>query len=124
MSTLQQSVRQRRDADPDAPACVSVGEQTPGLVIAAWQSESWVLPWSHLVSVRWDGSDGEEQLSLAFTSHAVAVQGRNLRPLLADVAGFRLGYLRELPPEYRSRFPADAPFISGIEVRALAPGMP
>lgn len=118
MSTLQQSILQRRGVEP---ACVSVGEQTPGLVIATWQGESWVLPWSHLVSVRWEGPEGQERLSLTFTGRAVAVRGRNLCPLLADIAGFRLGVLRELPADYQARFPTDAPFVSRIEVRALSP---
>jgi hypothetical protein len=121
MSNLQQSINARRASESAALACASVGEQTSGLVIATWQGESWVLPWSYLISVRWDGPEGQEKLSFAFSGHAVVVHGRNLRPLLADIARFRLGCIRALPADYQAKFPDDAPFISRIEVSALSP---
>jgi len=117
MSTLQQSINARRAADMAALACASVGEPAPALVVATWQGESWVFPWSHLVSVRWESSEGRERLSFVFTGYAMGIEGRNLRSLLADVAGFRLGSLRELPTEYENRLSADAPFVGRIEVR-------
>lgn len=117
MSTLQQSINARRAADMAALACASVGEPAPALVVAIWQGESWVFPWSHLASVRWEGSEGRERLSFVFTGYVVGVEGWNLRSLLTDIAAFRLGSLRELPSEYENKLSADAPFVSRIGVR-------
>lgn len=45
--------------------------------------------------------------------------GRNLRGLWDDVAAFRVGCLRDLPAQYRSKANAGTPFITRITVEEL-----
>lgn len=115
MSSLHESVSLRRAAEPAGIACVTVGAPQPGLMIAMWRGSSWVLPWSYLVNARFTEPPGE--LELSFSSHVVIAEGDNLRQVLDDLASFRVGCLRDLPGDYRSQLPADAPFIRRLRVR-------
>lgn len=120
MSTLQQSIAQRRAVEPAGLSCVSVQAQTPSLLIHTWQGESWVLPWSHFSCARFNVSDGNEQLDLSFANCRVIVIGEQLSALIDDLAAFRVGCLRDLPSEYRQPTTEGAPFISRIDVRPIA----
>ena len=117
MSTLKDSIEKRRAIEPAELACVSIGAQTSGVIVSLWQSDSWVLPWSYLISARCTGNEECGQLVLFFTTQVVTADGQKLIPVLEAVAGFRLHLLRELPLAYRTQFAADDPFISRIEVR-------
>lgn len=119
MNRLKTCIEQRRIMNPAALACVTIGTQTPGVVISRWQSETWALPWSYLLSARCAGPEDSAQLVLSFTTQVVTADGYNLNRLMEAVTGFRLGLLRELPAAYRSQLPADAPFISRIEVQKV-----
>ena len=116
MSLLKQSIAQRRASEPAEMACVRIGAQTPGLVVALWTDESWVLPWTYLLSAHYTCHEGDDQLVLSFTTQVVTSDGQNLAPVIEAVAGFRLGLLRELPPECRARVSGNAPFISRIKM--------
>ncbi len=117
MSTLQESVEARRAAKPAELACAVVASQGPTLTVSIWKGRSWVLPWSYLVAASLTDDTEPETLELSFTGHVVTVTGQNLRRVLDDLAGFRVACLRDLPPDYRARLPADAPRIMRIEVR-------
>lgn len=122
MSTLQESVEARRAAKPAEQTCVVVSAPGPTLVVSIWQGRSWVLPWSYLVAASLVDERNPETLELSFAGHVVTITGQNLRRLLDDLAGFRIVCLRDLPADYRSRLPADAPGIAKIDVRpATAP---
>lgn len=124
MSTLQESVDARRAAKPTGIACVELTSQVPAVIVCALKGPSWALPWSCLIVAECDETDTGEVLKLSFNGHMVTAVGRNLRRVLNDIAGFRVACLRQLPPEYRSRIPADAPFIVGIEVTASEASAP
>jgi len=119
MNLLKQRVAERLASEPVEETCVRIGTQTPGLVVALGPEESWVLPWSYLLSAHCTKQTGKAQLGLSFTTQVVTAEGKDLAQLLDAIAGFRLGLLRELPPEFRSRVPANAPFVSRIEVRPV-----
>lgn len=115
MSSLLESASLRRAAEQAGVACVTLGAPQPGLLVAAWTGPSWVLPWSYLVNARFTEPPGE--LVLSFTSHVVTAEGDNLRRVLDDLASFRVGCLRDLPGDYQSQMPTDAPFIRRLWVR-------
>jgi len=119
MNLLKQRVAERLASEPVEETCVRIGAQTPGLVVALWPEESWVLPWSFLLSAHCTKQAGKAQLVLSFTTQVVTAEGHDLAQLLDAVAGFRLGLLRELPPESRPRVSANAPFVTRIEVRPV-----
>ena len=121
MSTLQQSLHQRRAEQADL-SCVSVGAQSPALVVRTWQGDSWVLPWSHFTSARL--AEGEDGLEISFATCLVTLHGENLRGLLDDIAVFRVGALRDLPASYRKKAGEGEPFIARIEVRATTEPAP
>ena len=50
MNLLKQRVAERLASEPVEETCIRIGAQTPGLVVALWPEESWVLPWSFLLS--------------------------------------------------------------------------
>jgi len=123
MSSLHESVSRRLAAEPAGLSCVTIGAPQPGLLVAVWSGANWVLPWSYLVNARFTDPPGH--LELSFTSHVVLAEGDNLARVLDDLAGFRLGCLRDLPEDYRAQLGADAPFIRRLVVRpASCPGNP
>lgn len=111
MTSLRQSLQERRATD--VAACVVAEDRQPALVVSNWQGDSWVLPWSHLVSAR----QTTRELELTFSRVVVLLTGENLSLLLEDIAAFRLGRLRGLPPDYHQAPGEGQPFIIRIEVR-------
>ncbi len=75
-----------------------------------------MLPWSLLLSAKWERPPEGECLRLTFSSQIAVVYGKNLELLLPAVASFKLGTLQELPPSYEAQLPAKEPFISKIEI--------
>jgi len=120
MSSLHEKVAQRRAAEAAELRCVSTQPGGSGLMVCQWLGESWVLPWSQFVSARLCGSDADAPLELSFANYLVTVTGENLHLLLDDLAGARLGCLRDLPTPYRLRMPDGAPYIARIDVGSLA----
>lgn len=96
--------------------CVVITAPASALVVWAWQGECWILPWSHMLSGRLREEEDQETLELSFSAQRLIARGHNLRQIVNDVAGFRVGCLRQFPPEYRNQFSADAPFIGVLEV--------
>ena len=119
--SLQDSIERRRAAEPPAVTCVGPSAQAPTLMLSTWKGENWALPWSHLESAQLVSAKDHEQLVLSFTKHRVTITGDNLRGLWDDIAAFRVGCLRDLPRQYRSRVNAGASFITQITVESLRP---
>lgn len=117
MSSLHDSISRRRAEESTGPSCVTVGGPQPALLVAIWEGQNWVFPWSYLVNAKLTDPPGE--LEMSFSSHVVMVEGDNLRRVLDDLALFRVAGLRDLPAEYRAQLPADAPFIRRIIVRPV-----
>lgn len=117
--SLQDSIERRRSAEPPAVTCAGSAGSCPTLMLSIWQGDEWALPWSHLESAQLVGAKGHEQLVLSFTKYRVTISGDNLRALWDDVAAFRVGCLRDLPAQYRSKASHGTPFITRIEVNEL-----
>jgi hypothetical protein len=124
MSSLKESLTQRRAAESADLACVSVSAQTSALVLRTWRGESWVLPWAQLLGARLGAVENKDQLELSFVGYLVTISGENLFELLEDLAAFRIACLRDLPADYRSQSGEHEPFIAGIEVRSPPPSDP
>ena len=114
--SLHDSIERRRAAEPPAVTCAGPSAQAPTLMLSTWQGENWALPWSHLECAQLVGAKDHEQLLLLFTKHRVTITGDNLRALWDDIAAFRVGCLRDLPTQYRSKLSTGAPFITRISV--------
>jgi hypothetical protein len=108
-----------RLARPADPACAIIEQQVPALILSRWESERWVLPWSLLLSAKWERPTEGEYLRLTFSSQIAVVHGKNLEPLLSAIASFKLGMLQELPESYEAQLPLKEPFISKIEIREI-----
>ncbi len=130
MNSLHESIARRRAAalhsteplpvaEPEKFSCVALGSR-PGLVLARWQAESWVFPWSHLQWARLSSTDDSDELLLSFPHHQALVFGEGLRGLVDAIAEFRVATLRNLPAEYRARLAEDAPRVAKIDVREVA----
>jgi hypothetical protein len=118
MNSLQQEVSERRAAKAAEFGCVSVQPGGLALVVCQWQRESWVLPWAQFTGARLSGKNDEGLIKLRFVDYRVIVAGENLSALLVDLAAQRIGILRDLPAQYRSRLGEKEPFIASIEVSA------
>lgn len=116
MSSLQQSIERRRAAEPALLSCVDVSGQ-PTLVVSIWQGKIWAFPWTHFQKASVEERDGRDELAVLFTHDEILATGDNLQKVWADIAGFRVALLRDLPAQYRSRVGRDAPFITKIEIR-------
>jgi hypothetical protein len=116
MNSLQQEVSERRAAKSAEFSCVSVQPGGSALLVCQWQRESWVLPWAQFIGARLSGKNDDGLIELRFANYRVTVAGENLRAVLADLAAQRVGVLRDLPAQYRSRLGEKEPFIASIEV--------
>jgi hypothetical protein len=91
MSTLQETLRQRRAAElPNSRSCDTAESPVRALKIQAWNGEQWVFPWSHFSAACHQGSAENEQLVLSFASHEIVLEGARLALLLPGIASFRL----------------------------------
>jgi len=124
MSSLKESLLERRAAKAADASCAVASAPTATLVVSTWKGDTWVLPWSQLANARFGGPHGSERLELAFPSCHVVIHGRRLRSLLDDLAAFRLVSVRDFPPEYRPPAETTDAFIARIEVRPLMPMPP
>lgn len=116
MSMLVPNLSKRALTEETIVSFVSARERQTSLIVMVWAGDSWVLPWAQFVSARQSG----KTIDLTFANCHVVITGENLRGLMDDIAAYRLGILRGLPPDYRQKPADEAPFISQIEVRPVA----
>ena len=115
-SSLKQHLASRHVSQPHQITSVLIGQPTSGLMIECWEGESWVLPWSCLLFARLSSTDADAELILTFSAQRISARGRNLKPALDAVVGFRLNVMRELPAIYQSQNWTDAPLVKKISV--------
>lgn len=115
MSSLREELAERRVAQMGEAPFVIASVPTSTLVVSCWEGDTWVFPWAQLANAKFGGAT---RLELSFPNHVVAIQGRKLRALVSDLAAFRVGSVRDFPPDYRPPGEAGQPFITRIEVRA------
>jgi hypothetical protein len=75
-----------------------------------------LFPYQHLVNASLTNSEGVETLRLAFSSHDVELQGRNLRALLLALQDFAVKWIRTMPEKYQTLEPAENGVVSSIRV--------
>ena len=120
MSTLQETLQQRRTAEPPhGRSCDSAEAPVRSLQIHSGNGEKWVLPWSHFTAARHQGTGENEQLVLSFANHEVILGGVRLALLLSEIASFHLDCLRDMPAKFRAQADQDKPFIVRISVRSV-----
>jgi hypothetical protein len=124
MSTLQETLQQRRTAEPpQGRSCDSAEAPVRSLQIHSWNGDKWVLPWTHFSAARHQGTDETEQLVLSFANHEVVLDGARLALLLPEIANFHLDCLRDMPAKFRSQAGQNEPFISRVSVRSMTDAM-
>jgi hypothetical protein len=121
MSTLQETLRQRRAAEPpNSRSCDSAEAPVRALQIHSWNGEKWVFPWSHFSAACHQGTGESEQLVLSFANHEVVLDGAHLALLLPEIASFHLDSLRDMPTKFRSQADKNEPFITRVSVRSAS----
>ena len=75
-----------------------------------------LFPYQHLVNASLIDSEGVETLRLAFSSHDVELQGRNLRTLLLALQDYAVKWLRTMPERYEGLETGDGGVITGIHI--------
>ncbi|MBP6507673.1 MAG: hypothetical protein KA257_08925 [Opitutaceae bacterium] len=121
MSTLQETLQQRRSAEqPSSRSSDSADAQVRSLQIHSWNGEKWVLPWSGFAAACHRGTGEGEQLLLSFANHEVVLNGERLALLLPEIASLHLDCLRDMPAKFRSLAGNDEPFISRVSVRSAS----
>ena len=120
MSTLQETLQQRRTAEPPhGRSCDSAEAPVRSLQIHSGNGDKWVLPWSQFSAARHQTTGESEQLVLSFANHEVVIDGALLALLLPEIASFRLDCLRDMPAKFRSQTDNE-PFISRVSVRSVS----
>ena len=121
MSTLQETLQQRRMAEPPhGRSSDSAEAPVRTLQIHSWNGDKWVLPWSHFSAARHQATGENEQLVLSFANHEVVLDGARLALLLPEIASFHLDCLRDMPAKFRSQAGQNEPFVSRVSVRSAS----
>jgi hypothetical protein len=120
MSTLEESLAERRADKETKRSCTLARIETSTLVLSLWQREKWVLPWSQFVSARFASENGGQHLELSFGCVCVVITGENLHGLVDALATLRVSALCDLPAQFAPRCGQGEPFISRLEVRPAA----
>lgn len=118
MSKLQKALDAlaAQEIDPES-RCFSSNQHAPALAVEATGGRRWVLPWIHFLNAQHDDDGNGETLLLCFATHEVSVSGRNLGPLMDEIARLRLEVLREAPRRYGKSVDTE-PFVGEIHVRS------
>jgi len=98
------------------PACWQREAPCPCLRIETSPNESHVFPYQHLVIASLTSAGQIETLRLLFSSHAVELQGRNLRTLLLALQDFAVKWLRTMPERYEGLETGDGGVITRIQI--------
>ena len=120
MSTLDESLAERRAGRDTKRSYTLARVETGTLVLSLWQREKWILPWTQFVSARFAGEKGGQHLELSFASACVVIKGENLHGLVAALATLRVSAICDLPAQFASRCGPGEPFISHLEVRPVS----
>jgi hypothetical protein len=118
MNALKNAIALRRAelAGDFSESCVALGAPNPAVVFATWRDGVWVLPWVHFTSAHLIKCDEGERISFVFAQHAIKADGVHLRPLMQEIAAFRLHALREWPPTAPTPLNAVEPLVRQLTV--------
>src|SRR6266496_1786167 len=106
----------RRQTVQTTPACWQREAPCPCLRIETSPNEAHVFPYQHLVTASLTSAGQIETLRLLFSSHAVELQGRNLRTLLLALQDFAVKWVRVMPERYHQLETGENGVVSRIRV--------
>ncbi len=109
-------IENRRQTVQTTPACWQREAPCPCLRIETSPNESHVFPYQHLVTASLTSAGQIETLRLLFSSHAVELQGRNLRTLLLALQDFAVKWVRVMPERYHQLETGENGVVSRIRV--------
>ena len=109
-------IENRRQTVQATPACWQREAPCPCLRVETRANEMCLFPYQHLVNASLTNSEGVETLRLAFSSHDVELQGRNLRTLLLALQDYAVKWLRTMPERYEGLETGDGGVITGIHI--------
>src|SRR6266511_6137493 len=106
----------RRQTVQTTRACWQREAPCPCLRIETSPNESHVFPYQHLVIASLTSAGQIETLRLLFSSHAVELQGRNLRTLLLALQDFAVKWVRVMLERYHQLETCENGVVSRIRV--------
>src|SRR6266496_1618694 len=106
----------RRQTVQTTPACWQSEAPCQCLRIDTSPNEAHVFPYYHLFTASLTSAGQIETLRLLFASHAVELQGRNLRTLLLALQDFAVKWLRTIPERYEGLETGGGGVITGIHI--------
>ena len=109
-------IENRRQTVQTTLACWQREAPCPCLRIETSPNESHVFPYQHLVIASLTSAGQIETLRLLFSSHAVELQGRNLRTLLLALQDFAVKWVRVMPERYHQLETGENGVVSRIRV--------
>ena len=120
MSSLRESVVEQTLLKPPV-LCVEKDHQSVSMIMfCPWGEAITLLPWSRLDAIRHVNEDAVERLELSFSHHRIIAVGENLRQTLEWLRTSKVLCLRSMPAAHRASLRPTEPFISQLEVQALA----
>ncbi len=119
--TLRDVLDEKNRLNQPVHLCVEKHYQrVPTLTLCPWQEGIWLLPWPRLEFIRFVDEDSLERAELFFSHHRVTAVGENLRQILEWCRDSQVLCLRSMPAAHRASLRPTDPFISQLEVQALA----
>ncbi len=119
MTTLRESLEQRRAESPSVRSYELANEPVLSLQIHSWDGEKTVLPWANFNSAGHRSTGAGEQLTLRFDEYEVVLQGVRLALLLPKIASFHLAWVCGQSAEYLTGANKKEAFITRVAVRCL-----
>jgi hypothetical protein len=120
MTTLKESIEQRRAESRSVRSYELANEPVLSLQIHSWDGEKTVLPWANFNSAGHRSTSAGEQLTLRFDEYEVALQGVRLAVLLPKIASFNLAWVCGQSAEYLIEANKREAFITRVSVHCLA----
>jgi len=120
MTTLKESLEQRRAESRSVRSYELANEPVLSLQIHSWDGEKTVLPWANFNSAGHRSTGAGEQLTLRFDEYEVSLQGVRLALLLPKIASFHLAWVCGQSVEYLVEASKKEAFITRVSVRSLA----
>ena len=120
-TTLREALDEKNRLNPSDIQCVEKDHRAVSMIMfCPWQEAIWLLPWSRLDAIRHVDEDAVERVELSFSHHRVVAVGEKLRQILEWCRNSQVLCLRSMPTAHRANLRPTMPFISQLEVQALA----
>ena len=120
MSSLRDALAKQNQLEPPV-LCVEKDHRSVSMIMfCPWQGAIWLLPYSRLDAICHVDEEAAERVEFSFSHHRVVAVGENLRQILEPLRNSQVLCLRSMPAAHRANLRPTMPFISQLEVQALA----